>query len=213
MDPWIVGVTGASGVRYALRLIEVLSHSARHGSAVGKLHVVFSEAALRVLAEEEELKVSMSSLMRDGWAKDGIPDGVVIHHPNDIAASIASGSFRSSGMFIIPCSMNTLGRLAHGVGGNLILRAADVVLKEQLPLIVVPRETPLSKVHLENMLRVSDFGARIVPAMPGFYHRPQTVNELVDMLVMKVLDSAGLRFDLTKRWGDSQESVSVVGDS
>lgn len=193
MRRWIVGVTGASGVRYGLRLVEILA------AEIDEVHVVFSEAALRVLHDEENIKVSSASLpevfnLQDAKAR------MIFHNCRDIGASIASGSLITEGMVIIPCSMATLGALAHGVAQNLLHRAAEVVLKEGRRLILVPRETPLSTIHLSNMAELSRQGVRIVPAMPGFYHQPATIDDLVNMMVMKVLDQMGLHLDLVKRW-------------
>jgi 4-hydroxy-3-polyprenylbenzoate decarboxylase len=112
-------------------------------------------------------------------------------------------------MVIVPCSMKTLAAVAHGYGENLIARAADVVLKERRRLIVVPRETPLSAIHLQNMLRLARLGVAILPAMPGFYHRPETIDDLVEMMVMRILDQMGFEIDLAKRWSGSRPSDAI----
>lgn len=192
--PWIVALTGASGIRYGLRLLRAL-----HDLSV-PVELVVSDAAQRVLAEEEGIaggsKLSIRSLL-------GSPSPHInLHNLKDIGATIASGSYRTAGMVIIPCSMSTLGMVAHGCGENLIHRAADVILKEGRRLILVPRETPLSPIHLENMLTLSRIpGVSILPAMPGFYHRPKTLEEIIDMLVMKVLDQMGIDNEFVARWG------------
>ncbi len=193
MKRWVVGVTGASGIRYGIKLIRTIV------SEVDQLHVVFSDAALRVMNDEEGIAASHVSL---GAAIFGTsaPENVIFHHPRDIGASIASGSLVTEGMVIVPCSMATLGALAHGVSQHLVHRAAEVVLKEGRRLVIVPRETPLSTIYLENMTALSRAGARIVPAMPGFYHQPESIEDLVDMMVMKVLDQMGIHLDLVKRW-------------
>lgn len=192
-SPWIVALSGASGMPYAVRLLQVLS-----GLPV-ELHIIVSEAATRVLRDEcgihfsyrqMELKTLIGLSSRQAH----------FYHPGDIAAPIASGSFPVDGMVIIPCSMNTLAATACGISGNLIQRAADVTLKEGRKLVLVPRETPLSAIHLKNMLRMSRAGAVILPAMPGFYHRPVSLPQLVDMLVMKVLDHMGLPSSIAPRW-------------
>jgi flavin prenyltransferase len=123
--------------------------------------------------------------------------------PDDFFAPFASGSFRHDGMVIAPCSMNTLAAIASGVTQNLIHRAADVCMKEKRPLILVPRETPLNRIHLENMLRLADAGAIILPAMPGFYHQPQTIEDLADSVISRVLDHLGIDNSLSRRWGKS----------
>lgn len=193
MKRWVVGITGASGVRYGLRLIEHLS------AVADEVHVVFSDAAMRVLHDEEGVKATAASLpelLTPGSASARI----IFHNCRDIGASIASGSLITEGMVIIPCSMATLGALAHGVAQNLVHRAAEVVMKEGRRLILVPRETPLSTIHIENMATLSRLGVRIVPAMPGFYHQPQSIDDLVNMMVMKVLDQMDVHLDLVKRW-------------
>jgi len=192
-DSWIVGVTGASGARYALRLLEVLPDLVEH------LHVVVSDSALRVLSEEDGIAISGASLSYESLTKRSA-DNVTFYNPRDIGARVASGSMIAKGMVIIPCSMSTLGAVAHGVHSHLIHRAADVTLKEGRRLIVVPRETPLSLIHLENMATLARAGARIIPAMPGFYHKPKSVEDIVDMMVMKVLDSMELPNSLVRRW-------------
>jgi 4-hydroxy-3-polyprenylbenzoate decarboxylase len=190
---WVVGVTGGSGVRYALRLLQVLPQ------LVDEVHVVFSEAAIRVLNDEEEIAASASSLTLEKLC--GVSaQNVTFYNCRDIGARIASGSMRTSGMVVIPCSMATLGALAHGIPSHLVHRAADVTMKEGRPLIIVPRETPLSSIHLENMLKLARCGVRVVPAMPAFYNRPTSVEQMVDQFVMKVLDSMGIDHSLGQRW-------------
>ncbi|RIL10065.1 MAG: aromatic acid decarboxylase [Proteobacteria bacterium] len=194
---WIVALTGASGMRYGLRLVQVASLLCK------ELHVVFSDAGLRVLAEEEGIKVSRSKLSAQslfGEARDNIQ----FHNCRDIGASIASGSKLFDGMVIAPCSAGTLGHLAAGISSNLIHRAADVTLKEGRKLIMVVRETPLSAIHLENMLKLSRMGVCMLPAMPGFYHKPASIADLIDMLVMKILDQMSLPTELVRRWKEPE---------
>lgn len=199
LHPWIVALTGASGIRYGLRLLEVLVELER------EVHVLVSEAALRVMREEEGRAVSGGRLSAEtllGFESSKL----TFHNMRDIGAPIASGSCRVSGMVVVPCSMNTLGAIANGVEQNLIHRAADVTLKEGRPLVIVPRETPLSLIHLENLVAIKRAGARVVPAMPGFYHRPKSVADLVDQLVMKILDQMEIDNDLVTRWGSSKKN-------
>lgn len=182
---------------YAIKLIDVLSRT------MSEVHVVFSEAALRVLKEEQGIKCSLSRLSAEALLNQERPN-IIFHNPRDIGASIASGSFLTAGMVVVPCSMATLGAIASGSGNNLVHRAADVTLKEGRKLVLVPRETPLSAIHLENMLKLSRMNVAIVPAMPGFYHQPANISELVDMMVMKILDVMGVPNQLTRRWGGEQ---------
>jgi flavin prenyltransferase len=195
---WIVAITGASGSRYGLRLLDILS--SRHDI---ETHVVVSEAGLRVLRDEENIRCSASSLSPSILLNREVSN-VVLHPVRDIGASIASGSFVTEGMVVVPCSMGTLASVAQGISSNLIHRAADVVMKERRKLILVPRETPLSSIHLENMLKLSQMNVQIIPAMPGFYHRPTELSHIVDMMVMKILDSMDIETSLVPRWGEEE---------
>jgi 4-hydroxy-3-polyprenylbenzoate decarboxylase len=194
---WVVGVTGASGVRYALRLLQVLPE------LIDEVHVVFSDAAMRVLNDEEGIAINPASLTTKSLLGIEAPN-VTFYNSRDIGARIASGSMLTSGMVVIPCSMATLGAMAHGIPTHLVHRAADVTMKEGRQLIIVPRETPLSPIHLENMLTLARYGVKVVPAMPGFYNRPTELEHLIDQFVMKVLDSMGIRHQLGKRWKEPQ---------
>jgi 4-hydroxy-3-polyprenylbenzoate decarboxylase len=176
-------------------------------SLVDEVHVVFSDAALRVLNDEEGVALNPSSLSLEKICGT-TADNVTFYNSRDIGARIASGSMLTSGMVVIPCSMSTLGALAHGIPSHLVHRAADVTMKEGRPLIIVPRETPLSPIHLENMLTLARYGVRVVPAMPGFYNRPESVEALVDQFVMKVLDSMGVAHSLGRRWKEQDDSTS-----
>ena len=201
---WIVAMTGASGTVYGRRLIAVL---AEYFPEV-PLDLILSEAAFRVMREEEGIKLSSrapSAVSLIGREAQNIK----FHGNENIGATIASGSHRVQGMVVAPCSMATLSAISSGYSHNLIHRAADVCLKEGRKLILLPRETPLSTIHLENMLKLSRMGVSIAAAMPGFYHKPQSVEELVDMMVMRVLDLMGLDLDLVQRWG-SKEDLKVV---
>jgi 4-hydroxy-3-polyprenylbenzoate decarboxylase len=184
-----MGVTGASGAPYARRLAQCLTeHDLR-------LHLVVSPTARRILADELGLPhFSLEALLgrRD--------DKVILHPHDDLGASIASGSFLTTGMIVCPCSSHTLAAIANGLGDNLITRAAMVTLKEDRRLVLVPRETPLGQIQIENMLRLSRAGAIICPACPGFYMRPESVDDLVDFVVGRVLDLIGLPHKLGRRW-------------
>lgn len=181
----IVAITGASGVRYATRLLQVLIESRLDP------YVLVSPAGRQVL----DLELGTSSLK----ALLG-PVGFREENVRDMASPLASGSFRTAGMVILPCSTGTLGALASGVNLNLIHRAAEVTLKEGRRLILVPRETPLSRVALRNMATLAEAGARILPASPGFYHRPKSVEDLVDFVVARVLDGMEIPHALSRRW-------------
>jgi len=179
----VVGISGSSGVIYGVRLLEVLR------DLKVKTYLVMSTAAKETLVMETDRKVSEVEALASE-----------VLGFNDIAASIASGSFLTDGMAVIPCSMKTLSGIATGYSDNLLLRAADVTLKERRPLVVVPREAPLTTIHLENMLRVANAGGIIVPATPAFYTRPKTIEDMVDHTVGKVLDIFKVSHKLYPGW-------------
>ncbi|MFD2612016.1 UbiX family flavin prenyltransferase [Paenibacillus gansuensis] len=197
---WIVGMSGASGAPYGLRLVRYLLSQGYH------VHLVITEAGWRVLKEEHGWDPTKRQAMLERHFS-GLPGRIDFHPPADIGAGIASGSFRNEGMVIIPCSMGTLAAVAHGLSDNLLERAADVMLKEGRKLIVVPRETPLHAVHLENMLKLTQLGAKIVPAMPAFYHGPQSIEDMVDFIAGKVLDLMDVQHDLFTRWGAAKDDT------
>lgn len=193
----VVGITGASGSIYGVRLIEALL------AASYEVHLVITDAGWRVLSEELNWSVSKRLHMLEQHFGSAFLQRQLIYHPNaDIGASIASGSFLMQAMIIMPCSMGTLASIAHGMSDNLLARAADVMLKEARSLVIVPRETPLHAIHLENMLTLAKMGVKIVPAMPAFYHKPQTIEDQVNFLVGKVLDQLHIQHQLYTRWGD-----------
>ncbi|MBN1669213.1 MAG: UbiX family flavin prenyltransferase [Anaerolineales bacterium] len=180
----IIGVSGASGSLLAEALLQALQQFPQVES-----HLVVSPSALRTLAlETGRTAADLSALAH------------TLHPIDDLAASIASGSFVTAGMVVIPCSMKTLAGIVHGYSDNLLLRAADVCLKERRKLVLVPRETPLSTLHLENLLKASQYGAIILPPMLAFYHQPQTVADLVQHLVARVLLQFGLQDDRFPVW-------------
>jgi len=193
--PVTLGITGASGAPYAVRLLRALNESAT------PVRLIISGYGWRLLAEESgiEGEAELRAATSD-WSR------VELYDPLDRGATPASGSARSRGTVICPCSMGTLASIAAGTSRNLIERAADVALKERRPLILVPRETPLSLVHLENMLRLTRAGATILPAAPGFYHRPQTMSELVDFVVARILDHVGVEHEVGRRWRSGEVS-------
>ncbi len=179
----VVAITGASGAIYGKRLLEVLK------AAGHETHVVVSAHGWEVM--EHECAIGRSEI--EALAGQ-------LHEAENVGASIASGSFLTEAMVVVPCSMRTLGSIAAGIADNLVVRAADVMLKEGRKLLLVPRETPLSAIHLENMLRLARLGVRILPASPGFYHRPADLAALVDMMVGKICDSLGVEHQLFPRW-------------
>ena len=196
MAHYVVGITGASGTIYAKRLVEKLLERGH------QVHVCMTRAA--DLVAETELGWDRAALEQDrtqalrmqfGGAAD-----LFCYDINAIGANIASGSFRMDGMVVLPCSMGTLSQIAHGASQNLLERAADVCLKERRRLVLVPREAPYNQIHLENMLTLIRCGAVIMPASPGFYHNPGTVEELVDFFCARVLDQLGVEDNTVPRW-------------
>jgi len=184
-DKIVIGFSGASGVIYGIRLIEVL-----HSINI-ETYLIISEWAKKNIEIETDKTLeyvkSLSSINYDNFKLD---------------ASVSSGSFLHDGMVIVPCSMKSLSSIANGYDDTLISRAASVTLKESRKLIIVPRETPLSRIHLENMIKLQQAGAIILPAMPGFYHKPSTIEEIIDHLVGKILDQLNIKHNLFKRWKD-----------
>jgi len=192
-----VALTGASGSVYGLRLVEQL--------CLNGVEVTFcaSCSGTQVCREETGLDLSgdLAKATQRLYAHLEVDAGLEMVHPDDLFCPAASGSAAADAMIVVPCSMGSLARIACGISGNLIERAADVMIKEHRPLLLVPRETPLSTIHLENMLRLSRSGVQIIPAMPAFYQRPDSVIAMVDFVVGKVLDQLGIVHTLYKRWG------------
>ena len=189
-----VAITGASGGVYAQRLLWHLERS----DEVGRVHLVVSAPGRRVLAEELDVAGSGDALVES--LVGGPSEKIDLVPSSDIGAKIASGSYPVDGMAIVPCSMSTIGALASGAVTNLVHRAADVMLKEDRRVVLVPRETPLHAIHLENLLRLRNAGAMIVPATPGFYHRPETIEQLVDHFVFRLFDHLGLSHARATMW-------------
>ena len=185
----IIGITGASGSIYAARLIKAL-HDMQQ-----EIHLVITKSGQQVMRYEYP------------QAEDIISSCVTkIYDIEDIGAAIASGSFLTDAMIVVPCSMKTAAAIANGLAGDLLTRAADVTIKEGRPLIVVPRETPMSAIHLENLLKLARLGVRVLPACPAFYHRPDSLDGIADMMAGKICDTLHLKHNLFTRWqGDSKE--------
>lgn len=216
INPWIIAISGASGTIYGRRLIDLLENN----FSSLQIEVVVSESAARVMREEEGIKFPTSRVT----AKDLIgreSDRIRFHSNEDIGALIASGSYVTSGMVICPASMKTVAGVSVGYGNNLIERAADVTLKERRNFIIVPRETPFSEIHLENLLRIMRLGGKVVPAMPGFYNNPSTIMDIVDHLVLKIMDQMGFdpedlkgiaprwKEERDQAWNDSKKVTSI----
>lgn len=226
MRDLVVAITGGSGAAYAVRLLEVLlavgrrvhvtlspaavqvlNHELGLSLDLDRFHVEqllppdshrTADSKLALLRTSAESNYAVSGVFSDSEVSRG---RLIYHHHQDFTAGIASGSFLTDGMVICPCSMGTLGSLAGGLSTNLIHRAAEVHLKERRKLILVPRETPLSSIQLANMQRLAEAGAVILPAMPGFYHNPVTIHDLIDFVVARICDQLGIAQELTQRWG------------
>jgi 4-hydroxy-3-polyprenylbenzoate decarboxylase len=196
----VVAMTGASGAPYGVRLLEVLVRAGR------TVHFVMSPAAVEVLASEMDRQVRLEAFqLRDlfgGAAPEMKPGQVSYHDYRDFTAGIASGSFLTAGMVVCPCSMGTVAAIAHGLSQNLIHRAADVHLKERRKLILVPRETPLHLVQLRNLTICAEAGAVVLPAMPAFYTKPASLDDMIDFVVGRVCDQLGVEHPFLPRWGD-----------
>lgn len=188
--PWVLALTGASGGPYAVRLLEVLAR------ARVPIQLIISRHGWRILELESGLK-SDAELKK---ATGGDWSSIEVFDDADRGAAPASGSARCHGMVICPCSMGTVSAVAHGSSRSLIERAADVQLKERRRLLLVPRETPFSLVHLRNLTLVTEAGATVIPAAPGFYHRPETIGDLVDFIVQRIVDHMGLEIEVAPRW-------------
>lgn len=204
--PIILAMTGASGAIYGLRMLQYLV------SVKQPVELVLSKAAIRVMQEEHDLKIDQSKNALENIFHflniDTNCKTVKLHDLLDYGATISSGSYKTRGMVILPCSAGTLGALAHGLSENLVHRAASVCLKERRPLVIVVREMPFGQIQLKNMLALSEAGAIVSCASPGFYHRPRTVMDQIDFVVGRVLDQMDLDNSLFKRW--KEESPQFV---
>jgi flavin prenyltransferase len=196
--PLILGITGASGLIYAVRALKFLL------TAQYAIELVASKSTFMVWQAESDIRMPLEPLQQEQfWRQQAgvATDGKLRCHPwGDVGATIASGSFRTQGMVVMPCSMSTIGKLAAGLSSDLLERAADVQLKEGRKLVLVPRETPFSLIHLRNLTTLAEAGARIVPAIPAWYHHPQTIEDLVDFVVARALDQLDIDCVPLKRW-------------
>ena len=195
----IVGMTGSTGAIFGIRFLEALKH------ADIESHLIVSKWAQRTIEHETNYALEQVRALAS-----------VVHSPGDMGATISSGSFLTEGMVVIPCSVRTLGGIAQGVGDHLVHRAADVILKERRKLVLVVRETPLSEVHLENMLKLSRMGVVMLPPMPAFYNHPASVGDIVDHIVARILDQFDIESPAAKRWNGVSDakasSLKVVND-
>lgn len=189
----IVGITGATGAIFGVRLLQALR------AAEVETHLVLSKWGLQTVEHETGITAPQLTAMAS-----------VVHGSGNMAATVSSGSFQTDGMVIAPCTMKTLAAIAQGFGDSLVHRAADVVLKERRKLVIVARETPLSEIHLENMLKLARMGVTILPPMPAFYNKPQTIDDIVDHIVARVLDQFGIDAEFAKRWDGQMERGNAV---
>lgn len=197
----VVAITGASGSIYGLRLVDELLKKG------GDVNLIISPSGFLVIEQELGLRLGKSKKEIEAGLKKYFKksSGHLKYHPhNNLLSPLASGSSLKKDMIICPCSMGTLARIAAGISGNLIERTADVALKEKGRLIIVPRETPLNQIHLENMIKLCKMGVHIIPAMPAFYHKPKTIGDMVDFVVGKTLDAMGIENKLYKRWNGEE---------
>jgi 4-hydroxy-3-polyprenylbenzoate decarboxylase len=197
--PLVMAVTGASGAPYAVRLVEALV------AARQPVQLIVSDHGLRLLRTETDIGSVADLRLRVGAS--AWDEHITVFDDGDRGAAPASGSARNRGMVICPCSMGTISAISQGTSRSLVERAADVALKERRTLVLVPRETPYSAIHLENMLRLTRAGAVVLPASPGFYHRPTQIGELVDFVVARVLDHLGVTHSIGRRWGDAPDDT------
>ena len=182
----VVGITGSSGVIYGIKLLEVLL------KIKIETHLIISQWGERNVQIETDKSVEFVKSLATRY-----------YNNDDMAAPISSGSFKTDGMAIVPCSMKTLSSIANGYDDNLVSRAAGVCIKESRRLVIVPRETPLSKIHLQNMTRLADIGVIVLPAMPGFYQRPKSMDDLITHIAGKILDQFGIEHNIYRRWGEA----------
>ncbi|MEO8891046.1 MAG: flavin prenyltransferase UbiX [Coleofasciculaceae cyanobacterium] len=196
--PLILGITGASGLIYAVRALKFLL------DADYAIELVASKSTYMVWQAEQEVRMPIEPDQQELFWREqaGVPTGgkLVCHRWGDVGATVASGSFRTLGMVIMPCSMSTVAKIAAGLSSDLLERAADVQLKEGRQLVIVPRETPFSLIHLRNLTALAEAGARIVPAIPAWYHNPQTIEDLVDFVVARVFDQLNIDCIPINRW-------------
>lgn len=198
MKKYILAITGASGSIFGIKLIEELLKSA-------EVHLIISSNTFSIIRDETGIdwtnKSQKSEKTEDIIRKHFNADNLFFYEDKHMYAPVASGSFKTDGMFVVPCSMKTLAGIANGYADNLIQRAADVVIKEGRPLLLSPREMPFSAIHLENMLKLARLGVKIAPPIPAFYHKPKSLDDMVSFIVGKMLDAFGIEHEIFRRWG------------
>jgi len=197
MERWVLAISGASGTPFGVRVLEELARSET------ELHVVISQTAFEILRDEtgRDLSEDSDRAIEEHLRREFRTEHLYFHNAYNLGAPISSGSFKTSGMFVVPCSMKTLASIANGYADNLVSRAADATIKEGRKLILSPREMPFSAIHLENMLKLARLGVTIAPPVPAFYHGAKSMEDLVDFVAGKILDAAGIGNDLFRRWG------------
>lgn len=193
MKKYILAITGASGTIIGIRLLDELAK-------VGEVHLIITPIALKII--QLETGIDLSTITEETLRKKFNTDSLFYYNNDQIWAPIASGSFKTDGMFIVPCSMKTLSAIANGYAETLVERAADVMIKEKRTLVISPREMPLSPIHIENMLKLAQLGVCIAPPIPAFYPRPKSIEEMIDFLVGKILDCMKIENELFNRWGE-----------
>lgn len=193
MKRYVLAIAGASSSILGIRLLEELIK-------VSEVHLIISSTALEIINSETGIDLSINA--QDSIRQKVSTDRLFLYNDNHMWAPIASGSFKTDGMFVVPCSMKTLSAIANGYASNLIERAADVTIKERRPLLLCPREMPFSAIHLENMLKLARLGVCIAPPVPAFYHKPLDIDQLIDFMVGKILDCLKIENNLFRRWGE-----------
>jgi 4-hydroxy-3-polyprenylbenzoate decarboxylase len=196
MKKYVLAITGATGPLLGLRVLRELAGTA-------EVHVIISRQSFSIILEETgvDLAGDTASAVEKKIREYAARKGIFYYDEGNFEAPVASGSFKTDGMFVVPCSMKSLSGIAHGYSNGLIERAADVTIKEGRPLLLAPREMPFSAIHLENMLKLARLGVKIAPPVIGFYHRPKTIDDMVDFVAGKILDAMGIEHEIYKRWG------------
>lgn len=196
MKRYVLGITGATGPAIGLRVLKELSRTA-------EVHVIISRQSFSIILEETgaDLSDETAAAVEKRLRKFAASKNIYYHDEGDFEAPVASGSFKTDGMFVVPCSMKSLSGIANGYANSLIERAADVTIKEGRALLLAPREMPFSAIHLENMLKLARLGVKIAPPVMGFYHGPKSLDDMVDFVAGKILDAMGVEHEIFRRWG------------